>query len=508
MELITIDLPLPDIIGDVYQKSLVLNERLSSFSNETVRSSIAGGCLSNTYMGRSFKDIDLFIEYPSYLDYPPKSLFKQVFGSDIDVLDYEIDNSYVHFKHPMLYSFSYNGYQIDLIFCEKLERIYDFDLRFRQFYLLDGEVQTTKEAMQDIKEKKLVLSSPCSPLATYIRCMHFKEELGFSIDSFSEQCLFHFINVKSYGANEVLAIIDHKKGLHPNSKQQLIDWVHEYSEPFDYNENELCLKIPNTSFPFHKDLQSFLDKVSHSYTNIERNKLATSFGVWGDHFHRLVDYKPTTFSYDRSFSLSLDDIRDGFSAFLKTFAHYLKINRVKVLSEGRTLRHFAFFNEEEDFFIDSQEYFSFYKQLYHELMHSSLEKNYELFHSQENDNTLKTTSKWKHFVQDVLNEFLNKKNMMIRHNLFTHLLSEFKIVSYDHLSTKHIGAFLDGHIHYISLEKEVESGTFKLGEFSILFQNGQIEVDVIWKEQGNEFVLQLIKEKLTKHMEKIFIKTS
>jgi len=507
MDLITIDLSLPDIINEVYQKSRLLNDQLSSFSNTNIRSSIAGGCLSNTYMGRSFKDIDLFIEYTSYLDYPPKSLFKQVFGSDIEVLDYEIHNSYVHFIHPMLYSFTYKGYHIDLIFCEKLERIYDFDLRFRQFYLLDGNVQTTKEALHDIEEKKLVLSSPCSPLATYIRCIHFKEELGFSIDSFSEECLLYFINSRSYGANEVLRTIDHKKGLHSDSKQQLFDWVHEHSEPFDYNENELCLKIPNTSFPFHKDLQFFLDKLSHSCTNIERNKLETSFGEWGDHFHRLVDYKPTTFSYDRTFSLSLEDIRDGFSAFLKSFAHYLKINRVKVLSSGKTLKHFSFFDDEEEFFIDSQEYVFLYKQLYHELTYSSLEKNYELLRSQEDHQSRKRT-KWNHFVQDVLNEFLNKKNMVIKHNLFTHLLDEFSIMPFEHLTTKHIGDFLDGHIHYISIQKETKSGTFRLGEFSILLQNGQVQIDVIWKEQGSELVLQLIKEKLNKHMEKIFTKTS
>ena len=168
VKLIDLELEIPSIFKEVYtiMKSL---EPKNSF---TV---IAGGSLCNLYMGKPFRDIDIFIDYEV-----DERKLRAAFNEDIDVDIKEIYQRYSGWiEIPAHFKIVYKGYQIDIVPSYR-DRVLDFDFRFRQFYYLGKKVIASQEAIQDINDKQLVIVNPKSCYSTLIRMFRFQEEFGFT----------------------------------------------------------------------------------------------------------------------------------------------------------------------------------------------------------------------------------------------------------------------------------------------------------------------------------------
>lgn len=508
MDLIKIDLELPDIIIDV-------NEKMKKITNELGKKvahggciipfSIAGGCLSNLYMKKSMNDIDIFIEFSIDMGKPDITLFEEVFNTKINSSDYFVDTRYEFIDHPMIYRFEYRDFPIEIVFCNDLNRIYDFDLRFRQFYLVNDDVLTTKEAINDINDKKLVLSSPCSALSSYVRLKHFEEELGFKIDSFSEKTLLYLIDKKNYHSDGVIEFIQKKKKLNEKVREKLVKWVEEHTEL--YPENDLYyLKINEASFPFSDDLKTIIDRNILHLNGIERNLFGGNMGVWGKNFERLRDYENDINIHDFSFNLHFHDIKDAFSTFVDDWYSYLKTLRIKSITEGKEIKKWIGLNESR-VIVDHASYICFFDELYQMMKKKDYKSIYDILSvlSFENNEIIHHPKSC--FYHTILSEYTRKTNKHLVLNFVHHFKNSKMIVTKcDYFQVDELDEYLNKNIKYIQVSAEnPHDKTYHYGIYKVSFEQDAIKITPDDNSSEKFFYLSFFERHIQNELEKIIL---
>lgn len=211
MKIQEIDLKLPEIIWEV-------NEKLKRIYGERFFA-ISGGCLSDTYMGYDFKDIDVFCDNESQVNYVEGSRIigeidvekiKEEFGDEVEV--FRSNFNYTISSVLRLIKIKYKGYDIELINAG-VPTLTEFDISLRQFYLYKDKILASERAINDIKEKQVVVVNPKTPISTYFRMHRFAERYNFKIDDKSEKLVnwaFNNQDVKTQDALEYLRLRENR----------------------------------------------------------------------------------------------------------------------------------------------------------------------------------------------------------------------------------------------------------------------------------------------------------
>jgi len=275
MNFVEIDLKLPD---EFYE----LEEKMKELSGEQ-HFFIGGGSISNIYMGLPVRDVDIF-----YTKYLVKEEVEKVFGGYESLeahtradFDYGGGES-TTWEEPYLYRIKYKGYEVELIHSPE-SRIYEFDLRFRQFFLVNGKVLATKEGLEDIKNKEIVISNPNNPVSTLFRIRRFEHELGFKVREISEKFLLWSFDNKGISADyarEYLEKNGHKTT--PEILNSLYKWIDEHETENTTKRGHKNAIITNAPYPFHKETQA-----------IVANYLENNYPGWVTiHYTLLEKYEP------------------------------------------------------------------------------------------------------------------------------------------------------------------------------------------------------------------------
>lgn len=209
MELITLDLEIPEVIKEV-------DLRMKRLSKKT--SVICGGCLSDLYMGKMFKDIDVFLE-----DGIKEEEIEKVFGTKMTCVREKAEDYSGIESDLKIYQFEFQGHAVEIIEVENIRRVFDFDFRFRQFYLIDGVVQASKGAMEDIQEKKMTIVNPFSAVSTMCRIVYFKRKYGFEVEPMSQKLLMNYINFSRYDGVKAKEFIRTNERLLAEEKALLLE---------------------------------------------------------------------------------------------------------------------------------------------------------------------------------------------------------------------------------------------------------------------------------------------
>lgn len=161
-----LSLSIPDHILAVY-------ERINSIQKN---SGIAGGFLSDLYMNRSFKDVDIFIKY----DEQKKKTIEQHFKAD-KINSSESDYPGVHI-HSVSH-FKIEGIDYHFIYTKKgINAVKYFDFRFREFLYIRNHTFASLEALDDIQSKQLTFGTTTNPYSSLNRLFLFKERYNFAIN--------------------------------------------------------------------------------------------------------------------------------------------------------------------------------------------------------------------------------------------------------------------------------------------------------------------------------------
>jgi len=293
MELIEIDLKLPDVFYDVEQKLKQIN------LNTKFEFVIAGGSLCNLYLGKSVKDLDIFFNANDYTlesETNIKNALSELFSfQGVEVEMERVPGYREWLSIPALYRVKYRDYLLEFIPCS-IERVYDFDLRFRQFYFHDSKVYASKGALDDIEYKQLTVVSPSSPLSTLSRIFRFEEQFGFKTDQTSMNFLLSYCNHLELDYDYFKNYVFSNKMMSDNAKDkmlQLLQRAEKIPTRFSDGQTLNLLHFKNVEFPFDKQLETivfnYLDEKEH-----------TGFGLFYD---ELLNYNSSSYP---AYKLHLD----------------------------------------------------------------------------------------------------------------------------------------------------------------------------------------------------------
>lgn len=284
-----IELKLPEIIYDVEEK---VRKSLGKGPIFT----ISGGCISDHYMGKKFRDIDVFTNMNFEEDDIEKMKKEFGKGSEFEV-NYDTAD-YNKLEEAYLIKIKYKGHEIEII-PTSLTRVTEFDTRFREFHYYNGKVYASEGALEDIKNKKIVVTNHKTPLSTFFRIHRFREKMGFEFDDETLQYVkwafdkehirasyaFNYIESRKHKISEELyhyLIQEIENNIYSSSKNifgedKNIDGHEEYRKDYkqniDYrmflNENEdnrkleyAEIKFKDAKFPFNKDLEESFEYMS------------------------------------------------------------------------------------------------------------------------------------------------------------------------------------------------------------------------------------------------------
>jgi len=170
---------------------------------------LAGGCLSDLYMNRPFKDVDIFILYSADAY---ASILKHFNLSHMSIYSDSSQEHYFKERLVTVTSFEYNGYTVQLIFTSLGASIVNhFDFRFREFYYDGIQTFATNEALEDIANKQLVFGVTDNPLGSCRRLIAFEKKYSdFTIEPDSFHRLQSFFNQHVYSKERVESIMKTK----------------------------------------------------------------------------------------------------------------------------------------------------------------------------------------------------------------------------------------------------------------------------------------------------------
>lgn len=270
MKLKTIEMELPDVMNKLY------GELEEIFENDFF--CIAGGCLSDIYMGKEFKDIDVFFQSPYRNDIVLED-FKKKFGEkNVEILWEQ--NEYTMANIPYLIKVNYMGTKVELIPSSAMH-VTEFDIRFRQFFYYKKNLYVSEEALEDIKEKRIVVCNPKTPISTHFRMNRFKEQYGFEIDKKSIQYINWAFNLLKLNGERALNYAEqrkhkiskelfeeitnfYKEGIEEGQKQQKEEEKKE-EKPIYAEEIKYIYVKENAEYPYHPETEETVGKTIREF---------------------------------------------------------------------------------------------------------------------------------------------------------------------------------------------------------------------------------------------------
>jgi len=164
-----IEIDIPEVI-------LELAENIEKLEKD---SCLAGGFLSDLYMGTPYRDVDFFIKYPQMGETQFIEALMKMMKTDVK----QSSESYYHQSGIYnVYESTYHGYKLNFILnIHGANSASYFDTSFREFYHHDGKTFASLDALSDIKDRKLRLGIMDNPIVAMFRLFRFKERYGFSI---------------------------------------------------------------------------------------------------------------------------------------------------------------------------------------------------------------------------------------------------------------------------------------------------------------------------------------
>lgn len=289
---------------------------------------VGGGCLSDTYMEEPFRDIDVFIKNEKWMREKKEKIEKRLHTKIQDIAGKMSD--YFHFDIMMKGEVDIQEHRVELLFCERMECVYDFDFRFRQFYLYEGSVYVTKGAIQDIKEKKMVLESPTTPFTTFVRGMYFEERFGFSWNEESYLELSWFLaRMGKMNSCDVFRIEKNKK-----YSESFLQQVKEDMSMLETERDVFEFPEPHQVFP--RELEMFFEEMKVS--NAGQKKMFIDYESNGIALH-YRDLKNCKWKEERErvnceISLEEHEIKELFSYVVEEWKHFYEKTRMKYVYEG------------------------------------------------------------------------------------------------------------------------------------------------------------------------------
>jgi hypothetical protein len=329
MNLIPLQKEMPEVIWNVYNKVKKVMSKLDSFDpkKDIV---IGGGCLSNSYMNKPIRDIDVFVQYNEEDREIYKQLFLNAFGDEIEMITIDKGDSYSSFECPMLYRFTYEEMPVEIIFNLDINRVFDFDIRLRQFYLIDDQIMVSEKALEDIENKVLALSCPYTPIRTLVRMFQFKEEFGFSIEKESEDVIFSLLGKHPFQYDYFEKVIETRKSILPMAKWHLDSLLSPY-------KNNETVTFPAHPFPYHQQVEELFESVSQS-GGIRRNMCGYGFGNIGKNYEKLKNYQPNERKViEGKISINWFEHQESLRLLADQMKSFLSSERTEMLFESRNV---------------------------------------------------------------------------------------------------------------------------------------------------------------------------
>lgn len=381
----TISFSYPTLIDEVAEKMETISLHLNG-----AKWTIAGGCLSNAYMGKEIHDIDVFLEYNQPLTEQNYQFICSHFGRSKKKFQFNFRDPYNQYKdfNPLaLLHFEHQGMKVEIIVCLDLKRVFDFDITLRHFFLYEKNIYVLKEALEDIKKKRISIRYPMNPLRTWIRTKQFEFEFGFQTDSLHEDLLHLYLSRRgNIPQHEIRACFATKE-----YSTELIQYIFDCLAPF---EKKAAFSNYYYKFKSKKRFQStnlLYDFFSHYATEqgiIKNVKPHEKHGVIGQLFPDMIRYakKEKVFEKDVLLELTDQEVSLFTHEFVNKILPFLKIDRMQLLfnpiqsndpfqsGPSKLLQHH---------FIDFYKQFihlcskSEYKEIQHILTHTKNTKNTE-----------------------------------------------------------------------------------------------------------------------------------
>lgn len=195
LEFVKINLKIEDFVKEVYEK----------IQNIQKNSIIAGGYLTDRYIGRKYKDVDIFIKDDRKKNEEIKKLFEP----------YQINerklSSYGYPFATEIIDYEIHGISFQFVFTKMgIKAVKYFDFRFREFFYFKDSTYASKEALLDIKRKKIVFGVTKAPLVAFYRLFLFQERYGFHIDEHAFEKLKAILHLKKIPYNIIMDYFDEK----------------------------------------------------------------------------------------------------------------------------------------------------------------------------------------------------------------------------------------------------------------------------------------------------------
>jgi hypothetical protein len=170
-----VNVSIPNEIASIYEEIVQIQKNAC----------VAGGCLSDLYMGVPYKDVDIFIKNNPIKQKKIEALMEQKGASLQKETHFTSEYAYKIALDVKTYTLT-SGAEVQLIFTRYgVAAPKYFDFRFREFLYFRGQTYATPEAIADITEKKLVFGVTKAPLVALMRAAKFELRYGFTRDEAS-----------------------------------------------------------------------------------------------------------------------------------------------------------------------------------------------------------------------------------------------------------------------------------------------------------------------------------
>jgi len=273
-----INLTLPKEILNAYE----------SIRNIQKNTCIAGGFLSDLYMKKPYEDVDFFIKAD---DNKQQLIEKKLLDSGYKKIDSQgTDNPYKLAFH--VETFQKDHWKIQLVFTDLgITHVKYFDFRFREFFYFNGQCYASDEALQDIKNKELVVGVPSYPLKTLYRIYSFKKRYDFSVNKDSVSRFSLLFNQQKYSMERITIFLNKQER---KMASEVFNIIKKYNKA-DAEIVRLPTNLSNQDFPVR--LIESLNMLPLERDLLERAltprkfKLIDSFDFTEKHWDYLKSYR-------------------------------------------------------------------------------------------------------------------------------------------------------------------------------------------------------------------------
>lgn len=185
MQWMTVEIEIPGRVKKLFEK----------INKIEPNSCIAGGFLCDLYMNEPYKDIDIFIkERGGMKTFEKKEKIVELMEKE-GFKEKEVYVTQEYHEEMVVSEYEENNMKVQLIYTpEGIQTIKRFDVRFREFFYFKGKVYATKEAIEDIKKKELVINFTRSPIRSMYRIFKFEKRYDFKINEGSLERFFALYN--------------------------------------------------------------------------------------------------------------------------------------------------------------------------------------------------------------------------------------------------------------------------------------------------------------------------